>query len=284
MLLGSWWLFLVFKLASKLNELNSPLMEGNLIKMIQWEGASFIILLFLLTVALFWVYLQDYRKNNALQAFFASLTHELKSPLASINLQAQVLSEAIEEMKLAPTEHEKLKKYITRLNQESTRLEDQLDNHLQLSRVERDAPVNLRAINLENFVELQLKRYQEKIKWTLDIPKDAMVLADDYALQIVFRNLIENTIKHTLKSHASISITSRINKDHIVLEYSDSGEKFTGELSKLTTLFYKHNSPKGTGIGLYLVKKLMLKMKGNLVIESNKGLVFKLEFSNKVEK
>lgn len=281
MLLGSWWLFLVFKLASKLNELNHPLMEGNLIKMVQWEGASFMTLLFLLTIGLFWIYLQDYKKNKSLQAFFASLTHELKSPLASINLQAQVLSEAIEEIKLNPDEHQKLKKYITRLNQESTRLEDQLDNHLQLSRVERDAPINMRSIDLESFIQLQLKRYSDRVKWNLNIPKDTEILADDYGLQIVFRNLIENTIKHSSKNNPEIEISSEENHNYLTIKYFDHGPEFTGSPSKLTTLFYKHNSPKGTGIGLYLVNKLMLKMKGKLEIESTNGLVFFLTFLKK---
>ena len=86
-LLGSWWLYLVFKLANKLETLNHPLLEGNLVKMIKLEGLTFFIFLSILTVTLLYIYIQDHKKTISLQAFFSSLTHELKTPLASIKLQ-----------------------------------------------------------------------------------------------------------------------------------------------------------------------------------------------------
>lgn len=277
-LLGSWWLFLVFKLANKLQDLNHPLLEGNLIRMIKYEGLTFFILLLILGITLFYLYLQDFKKTKSMQAFFASLTHELKTPLASMKLQSQVLTDQIEDMSLDNSEKEKLIKYTDRIVNDSLRLEDQLDNHLQLSRVERRAPLNLREINLHNFLQNEKKRYQGKIDIKLEeLPTNFLILADDFALQTIFRNLFENTIKHGEESTPK-AIIKLINTNSTYIEYSDNGKTFHGDFNQLGRLFYKYNSPQGTGIGVYLIKKLIGQLGGELKIEQDKGLKFHLHF------
>ena len=282
LLLGSWWLYLVFKLASRLNELNHPLMDGNLIKMVKWEGATFIALLFILTIALFWIYVLDFKRSRSMQAFFASLTHELKSPLASINLQAQVLKDALESIGIPEDKRARLEKYMKRLEIESTRLEDQLDNHLQLSRIERDAPLNMRSIHLKSFLQNQIDRYDGQISSTIEVSPELSILGDDYAVQIIFRNLIENSLKHNPQTKPNIILIAQNFEGKIVISYNDNGAEFTGDLASLGTLFFKHNSPQGTGIGLYLIKQLMKKMDGAFRIESDPGLIFKLHFKSGV--
>lgn len=277
-LLGSWWLFLVFKLANKLNELNHPLVKGNLLTMVKWEGVSFISFLFLVVMALIYVYVQDFKRNNSMQAFFASFTHELKTPLASIKLQSQVVSELLEDIQIDMKDKEKLRKYIKRLSIAGTRLEDQLDNHLQLSRVERGAPINMRAIDLLAFSRKEFDRFNERIFYTLDIPKNLSLMADDYALQTILRNLIENSIKHSRSETPQISLLVKKEGDQIKLTYFDQGIPFDGDLKKLGSLFYKHNSPQGSGIGIYLIKKLTDKMGGSFKIESENRLSFYFTF------
>jgi signal transduction histidine kinase len=70
-----------------------------------------------------------------------------------------------------------------------------------------------------------------------------------------------------------------VKKNHFVeVIYDDHGSKFNGDVSHLGELFYKHNSSKGSGIGLYLIKNLMRKMQGHFEIENNDRLKFKLTF------
>ena len=64
----------------------------------------------------------------------------------------------------------------------------------------------------------------------------------------------------------------------IKVTYKDNGSSFTGDLNSLGNLFYKHNSPKGSGIGLYLVKNLMLQMKGRCEFLSQDSLTIELYF------
>jgi K+-sensing histidine kinase KdpD len=89
------------------------------------------------------------------------------------------------------------------------------------------------------------------------------VEADDFALELIIKNMFENTKHHSQSKNVSILFIET--NDHIELLYKDEG-KFTGDVEKLGSLFYKHNSSKGSGIGLYLSKLLMEKMGGRLCI------------------
>ena len=286
--LGGWWLFLVFKLANKLESIHIPELTGNLIYMIQWEGLTFIVMLLVLGAALLYIFIQDHRKTQAISSFFASMTHELKTPLASIRLQAQVIADLIEDLNqdtnnnFNPT-NQQLTKYAQRLNQDTIRLENELDKSLQLSRLEKGGVLNLDSICLANYLENLSKQYKDisfHIQFAPQGQEDFMIQADEIAFKMILRNLVENTIRHNPKleheKQVTISISSKGNK--ILMQYFDNGVPFSGNLSKLGKLFYKHNSPKGSGIGLYLIRKLCHKMGGSFKISNADRLIFSLEF------
>jgi signal transduction histidine kinase len=277
LVLGSWWLFLVFKLHSILSDLNIPELgsEGRFINMLRWEGSFFFLLMFLLGGSLFVMYFRDMRKSKAMQAFFSSLSHELKTPLASMRLQAEVIKDLIEDESHS---HDQLSDLTKRLIEDTYKLESELEKSLQLSRIEQDAPLTLMPLSLERY----LKRHQQKLpaplKLTLDIPEEAQeVLADELALNMIFRNLFENTMRHQ-KNAEKIEIRAERINDNVIVHYDDFGEKFTGNTDYLGELFYKFNSTKGSGIGLYLIKSLMQKMQGSFEIQNKDRLRFRLCF------
>ena len=280
LLLGSWWLFLVFKLSNALEGITSQKPQGNLINMIKWEGTTFIVFLIILSITLLYIYFQDHKKTKALQAFFSSLTHELKTPLASIKLQSEVINDLLEDEALEKNTKEKFQKYTKRLIQDSIKLEDQLDNHLQLSRVERGGFLNLRQIPIKSFLSKELKRYESSIHLDLNISDkddDLTLLADDFALQTILRNLIDNSLKHAKVENVKACVEIK-NNEMIELHYSDNGQEFKGDPSSLSNLFYKHGSPKGSGIGLYLIKNQMRQMKGHIIIDAKENLKVTLYF------
>ena len=277
--LGSWWLYLVFKLAVRLQDLNHPLLQGNLISMIKWEGVTFFLLLLGLMITLVYVYFQDFRKTKSMKAFFASLTHELKTPLASIKLQTQVLQEKLDHIKLSQDDKNAVEILTMRLISDGQRLEDQLDNHLQLSRVERKAQLNLRELPILSIIQNEHKRYADKIQLkTNGLNLKDKIYADDFAIQTIFRNLFENAIKHSGSPEPEL-IVEKIGPHHFCI--SDNGNDFSGDPEKLGQLFYKHNSPKGSGIGLFLIQRLTSQMGGELKIETSPQLKFHLTFQNK---
>ncbi len=274
LLLGAWWVFLVFKLSEQLKETQIHFMENNLVSMIKWEGLSFFVLLSTLAIALLYFFYQDHRKTKATQAFFASLTHELKTPLASIRLQSQVIDDKIEQSNIEKSEKESIQKYSNRLLQDTIRLEDELDKHLQLSRLSKNKNFKREAINISDLISNEAKKHNfEVIQVTSCSSK---IIANDFSLSMIFRNLFENTQKHAKKNSAEISFSESAKT--LTLTYDDKGESFNGEVTHLGKLFYKHNSPKGSGIGLYLIKNLMKKNQGFFKVKNNPNLVFSLTF------
>jgi len=275
--LGSWWLFLVFKLHTTLSELNLPELgsQENFLNMMKWEGTFFFIFLVLLGSSLIVLYLRDMKKSKAMQAFFSSLSHELKTPLASMRLQAEVIKDLIEDESHS---HDQLSSLTQRLIQDTHKLESELEKSLQLSRIEQDAPLTLVPLSLERFLKRQEQKLQLpfKVEVILD-PAAEEVLADELALNMVFRNLFENTVRHR-KNAEKVIIRAKRQGEQVEVLYDDLGQKFAGDTSHLGELFYKFNSSKGSGIGLYLIKNLMRKMQGQFKIINDQRLQFELTF------
>lgn len=275
--LGSWWLYLVFKLHTTLSDLNLPQLgsQSRFLNMMKWEGSFFFIFLVLLGVSLIYMYLRDMQKTKAMQAFFASLSHELKTPLASMRLQVEVIKDLIEDESHS---HEQLSNLARRLVEDTAKLESELEKSLQLSRIEQDGTLTLVPISLERY----LKRHQTKLApylaLDLKITEDAQaVMADELALNVIFRNLFENTQRHNPESK-KIYVTAIRVGENVELTYDDQGKKFQGNAGRLGELFYKFNSTKGTGVGLYLIKNLMRKMNGSFETINSDRLKLKLTF------
>lgn len=275
--LGSWWLYLVFKLHTTLSNLNLPQLgsPSRFLNMMKWEGSFFFIFLVLLGVSLFYMYFRDMRKTKAMQVFFASLSHELKTPLASMRLQVEVIKDLIEDESHS---HEQLSDLAKRLVEDTSKLESELEKSLQLSRIEQDGTLTLVPISLKRY----LKRHQSKLaphlNLNLQITEDAQaVMADELALNVIFRNLFENTVRHNPESKKIIISATKVGSN-VDLIYDDQGKHFQGNSGRLGELFYKFNSTKGTGVGLYLIKNLMRKMNGSFEILNADRLILKLSF------
>ncbi len=268
LLIGAWWVYIMINFESFLGHSD----RLRITKMLAWEGGSFIVLLMLLSISIIILYLKDQGKTKSLQAFFASLTHELKTPLASIRLQGEVINEILES-KNDPA----LDKLVGRLIADTAKLETQMDKILQLSRIERGGELNLTTLNLVPFIKRLAKTWVPEHSVEIISPEEnTNIEVDEFALELIMKNLLENTRIHTSSKKIQITITTEQN--NIKLSYFDNGE-FNGDLAKLGNLFYKHNSTKGSGIGLYLSQKLLDKMHGALIITKiNAGLKFDLLF------
>lgn len=268
--IGSWWLFLVIKLSKHLEEANVNT-GVDYIRMAKWEGGFFLGLLAIISLSLIYLYLQELKQTSSLKAFYASLTHELKTPLASMRLQTEVINDLIEQNKT-----QNLNSFGKRLIEDSKRLELEMDKILHLSRVEQGGVLSLQNIHVHRFLKnLFQKHYPDVSIELINLNDDLEIQADEFGLSLIFRNLVDNSLKH-VKELKTITIGFEENTEKPFFYYQDGGS-FDGNIKKIGSLFYKHNSPKGSGIGLYLVSKLMNQMKGRLLITQS-PLVFKLEF------
>ncbi|TNE94951.1 MAG: HAMP domain-containing histidine kinase [Deltaproteobacteria bacterium] len=271
--LGAWWLYLILKFSSE--GLGNLPGQKKVLNMIAWEGGTFMVLLILLSTTLISYFMKDMKKTKALQAFFAGLTHELKTPLASMRLQAEVLKDVIEKEKPDP---DRVRKLSGRMIEDAMNLETQMDKILQLSRLERGGTLNITTVNLTKLVKKLTEKFGEGLELILEnFDKDLKIEADEFAIELIMKNLFENTRIHSKNKQVRMSISEG---ESILLRYDDVSAGFEGDFNRLTELFYKHNSARGSGIGLYLINQLMILMNGRLrfFLGENKGLLFELQF------
>lgn len=191
-----------------------------------------------------------------------------------MRLQAEVIKDLIED---EAHSHDQLSSLTKRLIEDTDKLESELEKSLQLSRIEQDGNLTLTPVSLEKY----LRRHEKKlhhIPLELHFGEGAEdVMADELALSMIFRNLIENTIRHN-PSSKSVVVSARLQGQQIIVTYDDHGRMFSGSVDKLGELFYKHQSSKGSGIGLFLIKNLMKKMNGSFEVLYGERLRFCLHF------
>lgn len=264
--LGSWWIYTVINLQHYLPSEKS----AKVVNMMKWEGLTFFSILLLMTFSLLALYLKDQRKTKSLQSFFATMTHELKTPLASIRLQSEVISDLMDNV-----ENEKILNLHNRLIQDTKKLETQMDKILQLSRIEGGGNLNLVSVEISDFIKNAAKNWAPNLNVKIQSSSNPVIKVDEFAINLIFRNLFENSINHASAKNINISIKE--NDQSVIISYSDEGQ-FNGDLEKLGKLFFKHKSSKGTGIGLYLIKKLTEAMKGEVQFFNQNTLVIKLIF------
>lgn len=235
--------------------------------MLVWESVSLFVLVMVSTGFSLWFYVRDLKRSRALQSFFAAMAHELRTPLASIRLQAESLAAKV---KASP--------YINRLIADTSRLEAQVERGLELARAETDKALSLFPLSLEEAWQRALalftKAEQKQLKITL--APLASVMADPMALQVIFRNLIENALTHSGKKTPAIFLHTVEKEGMVTLIYKDNGRGAKGQ--KLGQLFQKGRASKGTGIGLYLIRSLMKRQGGSAAFSGHSGFTATLRF------
>lgn len=302
--LGVWWLYLIIHLGKEIQLLQNALPHPhhatssaiNFVEMAKWEGSTFFLLLGLVSSCLVFFYIQNLKQTQAMQAFFASLTHELKTPLASMRLQSEVIGDLVKnQSEPVSPQLTKLTQLTQRLVEDSQKLENELEKILQLSRIERGSKLTLEEFDLFELTQKILKKeihtystffnanpLQLELLKTGSFQQFYRARVDDHALRVIFRNLVENTYKYVGTQTIKVRVRFQITADQrsILLSYEDGGELFQGEVKRLGQLFYTPQA-RGSGIGLYLIRKLMERMNGKFIIEERESisqLTFQLFF------
>ncbi|MEO6186869.1 MAG: HAMP domain-containing sensor histidine kinase [Steroidobacteraceae bacterium] len=234
-------------------------------RMLRWETPTFLVLLVTLSGALFWYYRRDMQRARGTQAFFAALTHELRTPLTSVRLQTEAIAAG------EPTQE-----LIDRLLSDTHRLESQIDKTLELARLEGGGSLAEQAIRLDVWLDrvLQGIAAQEgegaELSVTVD-PDLPPVHGDTAALQLILRNLVENSLRHGDRERIHIDVQASATGNGVTSHYRDDGRGFEGDPSKLGRLFLRGGSSRGTGVGLYLVRVLMDRMGGYVEFAAAEG-------------
>jgi signal transduction histidine kinase len=278
-ILGAWWGRLLLKQASRIAELEVMTGATTNSAQIQWlktqrmlsgESVSFFVLVLASTALLFSLYWRDLKRSRSIQAFFASVTHELRTPLTSIRLQA----ESIADISGDPAQ----KALIERLLEDTLRLESQVERTLELARVEGGGPVLLQTVQVKPWLDRAIHSWKSVYRDRVDFKtefEDVSVSADPAALQVILKNLLENSIKHSKR----IPVVVDVRAGNGFISFQDNGGGYAGNTRRLGELFFRGAGSQGSGVGLYLVQVLMRRMGGDAVFSNEGGFRVDLHFS-----
>ncbi len=247
------------------------------------EGIVFVVLLFWGFDRIYRSYRQKTMLNRMQNNFLLSVTHELKTPLASAKLQLQTLQRHEFEV-------EKRKKFINNALGEMNRLHELMENILIASRLEDENYTSQKIqINLSKLVEDAVHLYQNISMYhqtiTSKIDPDIFISGDAKTLQSAVQNLIENALKYS-PADSIVAVEFEKNQNLAVLKVIDQGDGITEEDKKLIfQKFYRAGNEdtrtsKGTGLGLFIVKNVLKEHLSNIFVRDNqpKGSIFEVHF------
>lgn len=276
-LLGGWWTRVVYHQADQIAALEEKLgISGNQThiqwqktqRMMFWESTAFVVLLLGISGLLFGLTVRDVKRTRSLQAFFASISHQLRTPLTGIRLQAeslQILSHQPQPAQDHMGHDTESSAMIQRLLEDATRLETQVDRMLELARLEGGGSTASHRIKIKPLLDALandfFSGYGERLVLRLEL-QDVTIRGDRWAVPLIIKNVIENAIRHAGRDTVTVRVTSRANSNWSVLSIQDNGKGFSGNPTQLGKLFHKGTASQGTGVGLYVVKRLMKHMGG----------------------
>jgi two-component system, OmpR family, phosphate regulon sensor histidine kinase PhoR len=208
------------------------------------------------------VILKQKKLSEMQRDFINNMTHEFKTPIASINVAADVVSSPA-----SMSEPSRIVTYGLIIKQEVNRLNDQVDKVLQIARIEkRGFHLRLESFDLNaiinQVVENCLASQDPKVKIKLELSPDvSSVSGDRNHLSNIFYNLLDNAVKYAGEA-PDILIKSEIKGNWIRLQVSDNGPGIARiHQKKVFQKFYRIptenvHDVKGFGLGLFYVKSI----------------------------
>ncbi len=247
------------------------------------EGGTFLVLILIGAVFVFRATRKQLKLSMQQQNFMMAITHELKTPIAVTQLNLETL----QKHKLEETKQQKL---ISNTLQETNRLNILCNNILLVSQLEAGGYTNTKqeislSVLVKNCIQDFNNRYPFK-KTIIDIEQDIFILGEELLLQMLVNNLMENAHKYAAKETA---VTITLNKilTKVELKIIDEGIGISNEeKSKVFNKFYRIGNEnvrttKGTGLGLYLCKRIVKSHNATLLLTDNtpQGSIFTATFS-----
>ncbi|MNU14779.1 Sensor protein SrrB [compost metagenome] len=218
--------------------------------------------------------------------FINNMTHEFKTPLATISLASDALS--MEKVRKNP---DMLDYYSGIIKSENKRMNKQVEKILQAAQIDKDdLKLKLQPINVHDVIEKMTESFSIQIEQqngTLAsnlLAKKSLIMADEVHFSNIIYNLMDNAVKYS-GDHVNLEISTANSKGNVVIKIKDSGIGMNKETQMhIFEKFYRahtgnlHNI-KGFGLGLSYVKAIVESHKGKIKVDSalGKGSTFTIE-------
>ena len=204
----------------------------------------------------------------------SNISHELKTPIGAIALLTETL--------LGEPDTDLVQKFAPNILQETERLSETIDDLLSLSRIEHGSTDSFNQIDLLKCIEQAIDRVNTFAKQnevtvlTSFPPAPVHLFGDELQLTSAFYNILENSVKYKRINQGNVHLTVQQLDDFIEVEISDNGIGIpTKDLDRIFERFYcvdRSHSGSGVGLGLAIVRHVIVNHEGVLRIESTEGV------------
>ena len=274
----SWWAYHIYTLAQEVGKEESFVQRK--IMMIAGEALVFFLIL---AVGVYFVrktFNKELELAKEKKNFILSVTHELKTPIASSKLFAEtILSRDISK--------EKRDDILDKIIKDQTRLEKLVENILLISKVEEhQLHLEREKVNCHEFIESVIKGLDFSESTNFDIDSKIEIKVDRFYFTSVIQNLHENAIKYSQDKTGIVWSAHQLGNS-IFIQIKDQGVGVpSNQREKIFDLFHRigdenTRDTKGTGVGLYIVQKIVTLHNGAIKVKDNQpqGSIFEIELT-----
>ena len=214
------------------------------------------------------------RLESVRRDFISNISHELKTPIGAIALLTETL--------LGEPDTDLVQKFAPNILQETERLSETIDDLLSLSRIEHGSTDSFNQIDILKCIEQAIDRVNifakqnEVTVLTSFPPAPVHLFGDELQLTSAFYNILENSVKYKRINQGNVHLTVQQLDDFIEVEISDNGIGIpTKDLDRIFERFYcvdRSHSGSGVGLGLAIVRHVIVNHEGVIRIESTEGV------------
>ena len=226
---------------------------------------------------------ENLKKINAeLDSFVYRTSHDLRAPLASVLGLINVCR--------LDADGSNQRVYLDLMEKSISKLDNFISDIINFARNTRadisQQEVDLAALIHEALEGLKFMEGYERIDKRMEINQEAPFYSDLFRLKIICNNLISNAIKYQspIKESPFILVKVHVNRQRALIEFKDNGRGIPHDKAdKIFDMFYRASEySKGSGLGLYIVKEVVLTLKGKISVQSQEegGTNFMVEIPN----
>jgi signal transduction histidine kinase len=211
------------------------------------------------------------KANEELDRFVYSASHDLRAPIASLLglIQVARLEKSRDALEMLFTLQEKSLKKLDSF------IRDIVDHSRNARLPVEGKPVDVQKCINEAFEQFHFLENMDKIRKDIQIRQETIFITDPKRFQIIINNLISNAIKYSdpSKPDPYLEISADINSHRALFKFHDNGEGIMKELQdQIFDMFFRASSRgTGSGLGLYIVKEVVNKLNGEIMVKSDYG-------------
>ena len=247
--------------------------------MILSATGTFIFIILASFAGSFYIIYRQKKLDELKTDFINNMTHEFKTPVATISLASQMLKN-----EKVISNKEKILNYSNIIDEENKRLSGHIENVLQAARLDRgefklkmdDVDINSLIEDITDSLELRIENEHGQLEKNL-MATQSKIKGDTFHLTNALYNLFDNAIKYRKDDGLKISVSTKNNNRGVIITIQDNGIGISKEdQKKIFEKFYRvptgniHNV-KGFGLGLSYVKVIITMHGGEIKVESDPG-------------